>query len=136
MLPLIIAVFLASLIGSVHCVGMCGPLAILAGSTHGTSQRRWGTIVAYHGGRVLSYGLAGAVVGGMGAGIEWTGDWVGAQQLAAKLAGGSMLVIGLLSLVRLMGGTSHSVGCQPGFKVDWPSRMPGLASNLRCAELQ
>ncbi len=136
MLPLIIAVFLASLIGSVHCVGMCGPLAILAGSTHGTSQRRWGTIVAYHGGRVVSYGLAGAVVVGDGG---WDRvDWrlVGAQQLAAKLAGGSMLVIGLLSLVRLMVARAIAFGCQPGFNVDWPSRMHGLASNLRCAELR
>ena len=132
MLPLIAAVFLASLIGSIHCVGMCGPLAILAGSTHGASQRRWGTITAYHAGRVVSYGLAGALVGWMGAGIEWTGDWVGAQQLAAKLAGGSMLVVGLLSLVRLIGGTRHHTWMPAWFQRHlavahaWARRQPPL----------
>ncbi len=52
------AAFIAGLVTSVHCAGMCGPLAcaVLPGPSP-----------AYHGGRFLSYGLIGAVCGGVGA---------------------------------------------------------------------
>ncbi len=113
MLALIGTVFIASLLGSLHCVGMCGPLAILASSTStGThkNHRRFNLapIVAYHGSRVVAYAIAGAIVGLLGAGIQHTGSWFGFQRLAARLAGGSMMVIGLLAIVRLTGGGSHA----------------------------
>ncbi len=113
MLPLISTVFVASLFGSLHCVGMCGPLALLASSS-GSSRRpqRRGAYVpavaAYHGSRVLAYTLLGLLAGLLGAGIQETGALMGMQRLAARLAGGSMLVIGLLGIVRLAGNTGHA----------------------------
>jgi sulfite exporter TauE/SafE len=113
MLPLIATVFVASLLGSLHCVGMCGPLAVLASSS-GSSQRKHGprsqlaAVAAYHGSRIVAYAVAGCLAGALGAGIQHTGAWLGMQRLAAQLAGGSMLVIGLLGLVRLAGGASHA----------------------------
>ncbi|MGN6132876.1 MAG: sulfite exporter TauE/SafE family protein [Aureliella sp.] len=113
MLPLVGAVFVASLFGSLHCVGMCGPLALLASSAGAASNQRQranlAAIVAYHGSRVVAYAAAGCIAGLVGAGVEHTGTLVGLQRAAAQLAGGSMLVIGLLGLVRLIGGTGHTV---------------------------
>jgi sulfite exporter TauE/SafE len=112
MIPLIGAVFFASLFGSLHCVGMCGPLAVLASSSSAaqSQQRRsnLAAVAAYHGSRTLAYAVAGWVVGLLGAGIQHTGGLLGMQRLAAQLAGGSMLVIGLLGVVRLAGGTGHA----------------------------
>ncbi|MCC6510999.1 MAG: sulfite exporter TauE/SafE family protein [Pirellulaceae bacterium] len=113
MLPLIGTVFVASLFGSLHCVGMCGPLALLASSSVSPQHRHQrsvhvGAVVAYHGSRIVAYALAGAIVGLLGAGIQHTGSWLGLQRLAASLAGGSMLVIGLLGIVRLASGTAHA----------------------------
>ena len=111
MLPLIGAVFFASLFGSLHCVGMCGPLALLASSGTGQAARRptnVAAVSAYHGSRIVAYALAGCVAGLLGAGVQQTGSLLGMQRLAAQLAGGSMLVIGLLAIVRLAGGGSHA----------------------------
>lgn len=112
MLPLISTVFIASLFGSLHCVGMCGPLAMLASSSVSPRGRQRAVyvpaVVTYHGSRIIAYGLLGAIAGLLGAGIQETGTLLGLQRLAARLAGGSMLVIGLLSITRLAGGTAHS----------------------------
>ncbi len=72
MLPLIGTVFIASLFGSLHCVGMCGPLAMLASSSVHPLHRRQRSVylpavVAYHLSRVISYALIGAVAGLLGA---------------------------------------------------------------------
>ncbi len=54
-------VIVASIIGSIHCVGMCGPLALTA-STQGKRG-----IVYYHLGRFLGYFCVGALAGFLGA---------------------------------------------------------------------
>ena len=113
MLPLISTVFIASLFGSLHCVGMCGPLAMLASSSISPRHRQHRSVhvpavAAYHGSRIVAYAIAGAIAGLLGAGIQETGSLMGLQRLAARLAGGSMLVIGLLSITRLASGTAHA----------------------------
>jgi sulfite exporter TauE/SafE len=58
------AVFLTGLLGGVHCAGMCGGIvAALAGQGGG---KRLSLHLAYNGGRVLSYALAGALAGAAG----------------------------------------------------------------------
>jgi sulfite exporter TauE/SafE len=58
------AVFLTGLLGGVHCAGMCGGIvAALAGQGGG---KRLPLHLAYNGGRVLSYALAGALAGAAG----------------------------------------------------------------------
>ena len=54
--------FVAGLITSVHCVGMCGPLACgVAGL--GKGRMRHGAAAAYHLGRLVSYTVLGAAAG-------------------------------------------------------------------------
>jgi len=62
MLPAMVpfAIIAASIIGSIHCVGMCGALAMTAGA-----QSRKG-LVNYHLGRLLGYFSVGALAGFLG----------------------------------------------------------------------
>ncbi len=62
-------------------------------------------VAAYHASRIVAYAWLGLLAGLLGAGIQETGSLLGLQRLAARLAGGSMLVIGLLGIVRLTSGT-------------------------------
>jgi uncharacterized protein len=65
------AAFLAGLVTSLHCVGMCGPLSCswALGSTAGAPVRRHSFAIntaLYHGARLTSYGIIGAVAGIIG----------------------------------------------------------------------
>jgi hypothetical protein len=67
MMPIdtIAAAFVAGAVTSVHCVGMCGPLSC----SWAVSARDGGFMSAttlYHGGRLVSYGLVGALAGTLG----------------------------------------------------------------------
>ena len=98
MLTLAIAVLLASLLGSLHCVGMCGPFAIWA--THGGTART--SVAAYHGGRLTTYLSAGLVAGVLGSMVEVGGEIAGYQSLAAKIAGGLLIFFGIAKLLTLI----------------------------------
>jgi sulfite exporter TauE/SafE len=56
--------FLAGLVTSLHCVGMCGPLAC-TWSVRGSGRAHAGTLV-YHGGRIASYTFIGLLAGALG----------------------------------------------------------------------
>ena len=60
-MTLLAGVFLASLLGSVHCGAMCSAFACLANA--GARRGAW-----YHGGRLLAYNTLGASAGVLGAG--------------------------------------------------------------------
>ena len=57
------ALFLVGLLGGTHCVGMCGGFVGALSMGGG----RWSLHLAYNTGRILSYGLAGALAGALGA---------------------------------------------------------------------
>lgn len=58
--------FVAGLVTSLHCAGMCGPIACYLAPAAGSSQS-FGTVAGlYHLGRLLSYTAVGAVAGGIG----------------------------------------------------------------------
>ncbi len=50
------SVFLSSFLGSLHCVGMCGPIALLIG-------KNLDSLIFYHLGRLLGYILLGFIAG-------------------------------------------------------------------------
>ena len=60
------AAFLIGLLGGVHCVGMCG--GIVGALTVQTPRRAraWTLHLAYSGGRIASYAIAGAMMGAIG----------------------------------------------------------------------
>ncbi len=85
MIPLVGASLLAGLVGSPHCVGMCGPLAA-AGSARSVAG-----MVAWQSGRLGAYAALGALAGSFGLPrLGWPGAVLAALLLvafAAKLAG-------------------------------------------------
>ena len=57
-----ISAFLIGLLGSLHCVGMCGPVML----TFTGFQNGSGSLLLYHTGRILSYMLMGLLLGTFG----------------------------------------------------------------------
>ncbi len=90
--------FVTGLLGSFgHCAGMCGPLVgsfALAAAPLG-ARRSLGGQLAYHAGRVTTYGTIGAVMGLTGSFVNVAGRLAGVQQVVAVAAGLSMILVGL-----------------------------------------
>ena len=59
-------VFIAGLLGSGHCLAMCGGIATALGAPRGGGSPHWQPLL-YQFGRISSYGAAGALVGSLGA---------------------------------------------------------------------
>lgn len=76
----LMAVFIASILGSFHCAAMCGGVA-LACSTLSSHPRA--AQVAYHGGRLLTYALLGFLGGLIGARANWYFAPHGLHEIAA-----------------------------------------------------
>jgi len=57
---------LLGLTGSLHCVGMCGPIALALPVHGGSAARKWTGILLYNSGRVLAYSALGLLVGSLG----------------------------------------------------------------------
>lgn len=90
------AAALTGLLGSVHCVAMCGGIATGLSATSARPDLGWA--VQLNLGRVAGYTLAGAIVGGFGGGLL---QWARIDGLAAglRLALGGVL---LLAAARLL----------------------------------
>lgn len=74
----LIAAFTLGLIGSFHCIGMCGPIALaLPLSTSNWLSKFFGAST-YNIGRALTYGLMGLIFGLLGKGFKLAGlqQWV------------------------------------------------------------
>ncbi len=100
---LVSAIVTASLLGSMHCVGMCGPLAIWA-SGAGDRATSWQMSMAttlYHLGRLLTYALAGAMAGAAGQLVDFGGQALGIQLVAARVVGSLMILLGVWRLLQL-----------------------------------
>jgi sulfite exporter TauE/SafE len=101
----LLTVLLVSLSGSLHCAGMCGPLVAFAlGSTETQSHgMRWLLQLAYHGGRLFSYALIGALCGLLGAALDMGAALLGLRSVAVILAGSMMIAVGLIAILRYSG---------------------------------
>lgn len=90
----IIAGLLIGLAGSLHCVGMCGPIAL---ALPGGPARGWRYVAGRGGyllGRIATYAIIGAIVGtGVGAVTI-----AGSESIVSLLAGGMMVVTAVLQL--------------------------------------
>ena len=62
----VLAMLLIGLMGASHCVGMCGGIVAALGFVTETRARRWPILLSYNLGRILSYSMAGALVGLLG----------------------------------------------------------------------
>jgi hypothetical protein len=88
--------FTLGLIGSLHCAGMCGPLALALPAAGNTAPGYVLGRVAYNAGRIVTYCLLGIVFGLAG----WTFLLAGLQRWVS-IALGVALLLGLLASRRL-----------------------------------
>lgn len=88
---MIISGFILGLLGSLHCVGMCGPIAFLLPLDHHNPVKKVGQIFLYHFGRLLTYGLLGFMFGWLGKGL-----FVGAMQQRLSVAIGVFMILAVL----------------------------------------
>lgn len=95
-----LSLFLAGLLGSAHCVGMCGGIvgALTLGLPAPVRGRYAGLLpylLAYNTGRILSYSLAGALVGLLGASLAGVLTPQLAHTAGRVISGGFMVALGL-----------------------------------------
>ena len=58
--------FIFGLLGSLHCVGMCGPIAFMLPVDRTNSLKKISQIATYHFGRLLAYSIIGFIFGSVG----------------------------------------------------------------------
>ena len=66
---MLFSAFVLGLLGSFHCIGMCGPIAFMLPVDRGNSIKKGTQIGLYHFGRLLAYGVIGVVFGILGKGF-------------------------------------------------------------------
>lgn len=104
MMTLVATVFVASLLGSLHCAGMCGAfVAFAVGDDGGRPGDRVRLSVAYHGGRLATYALLGAAAGWFGALLDLGGALAGISRAAMILAGAVMVLFGVSAAMAALG---------------------------------
>lgn len=124
------SMFMLGILGTGHCIGMCGPLVVAFPARAGG----FGSHLFYHLGRILTYVAIGAVMGGIGTGLSRIaaatgGDypaWVaGIQMGAALLAALFLLIFGLARL--------GIVGEPRWMTLASPEKIPGYRKLVRSA---
>lgn len=104
MMAMVATVFVASLLGSLHCAGMCGAFVALAVGDQGTGPgQRARLSAAYHGGRLTTYALLGAAAGWFGALLDLGGALAGVSRAAMILAGAVMVLFGVSAGMAALG---------------------------------
>ena len=129
-----LALFLVGLLGGTHCVGMCGGIV---GALAMGLPARWSMHLAYNAGRIISYTLAGALVGTLGAATLGFDAAISARVLLYVVANLMLVALGLylLGVTRALAFTER-VGqslwrrLQPLTKRFLPARTVGQAFPL------
>ena len=94
-LPTLLSAFTVGLLGSAHCIGMCGGItSALSLSLEGKSRpHTLGLMGCYHIGRIFSYATAGFLLATLG---WFLGDLSQTTRMALRyLAGGMLIAMGL-----------------------------------------
>lgn len=81
------------LAGSLHCAGMCGPLALAIAQNRRADARFVGGLLLYHLGRSGVYAVLGLAMGTLAAGVSL----VSVQQVISMVAGVLMVVLAVLT---------------------------------------
>ncbi|AEE20351.1 hypothetical protein JM84_2310 [Dokdonia sp. Hel_I_63] len=80
------------LLGSFHCVGMCGPIAFMLPVDRKSPVKRAFQLMSYHAGRILTYSVLGLVFGIVGKSF----NFFGIQQQLSIIIGVLMIVVILI----------------------------------------
>jgi sulfite exporter TauE/SafE len=106
---MLISALLFGLLGSFHCVGMCGPIAFLLPVDHKNELKKLSQITLYHLGRLSSYSIIGFSFGLLGRSLRL----FGLQQQLSILVGVLMILVILIPYKTL----NKYNGSRPIFKI-------------------
>lgn len=93
-LTFVISALVLGFLGSFHCIGMCGPIALSLPVAHLKGYRKLIGILVYNSGRVLTYTAAGLLFGVVGLSFKFVG-W---QQWLSIVLGSILIVIFLIQI--------------------------------------
>ena len=130
-LPLIL---LGGMLGSAHCLGMCGPLALVLGMSERSVGANFRRQCVFSVGRIFTYAFLGALAGYCGWWLsKRPGALINAQSVLGVVAGVFLITVGLLStgLVRRLGGSpgKHG-GCASAMWLKTFLTAPGFSGAL------
>jgi len=116
------------LIGSFHCIGMCGPIALALPSSFERPLTLFISRLLYSLGRIITYGFLGLLVGVLGQAIALAG-W----QQTLSIVTGSAMILSVILPLRLLSRilpSSVSYGLTSKIKTLWSKlfKRPGLTS--------
>lgn len=97
------------LLGSFHCVGMCGPIAFMLPVDRSNSFKKIIQIFTYHAGRILAYALIGLVFGFVGKSLYLFG-----LQQQLSIAIGIIMIVAILLPIKVFNKHNFS---KPIYKV-------------------
>jgi len=89
---MLVSALILGLLGSLHCVGMCGPIAFMLPVDRSNSFRKISQIGLYHFGRLMAYSIIGLVFGLVGKSLYI----FGIQQQLSIIIGILMILVILL----------------------------------------
>lgn len=84
--------FILGLISSLHCIGMCGPIAMMLPVDRKNEAKRVAQIITYHLGRLSAYAIIGLIFGLLGRGFFLAGI----QQKMSIFIGLAMIIVVLI----------------------------------------
>ena len=88
--------FLIGFIGSFHCVGMCGPIALSLPYQDVTKIKTASNVLLYNFGRITTYALIGLIFGLIGKSIALAGF-----QQGLSIIVGTLLLLAAFSIINL-----------------------------------
>ena len=89
---MLLTALLFGLISSLHCIGMCGPIAMMLPVDHANSTKKAIQIMLYHAGRLTSYATLGLLFGLVGKGLYLAGF----QQRISIAVGVLMIIMAII----------------------------------------
>lgn len=76
------------LVSNFHCLGMCGPIALMVPVVGESNTSRWLSVLVYNLGRIMTYGVLGLLFGFFGYGLSLAGI-----QQPLSIALGSLIIL-------------------------------------------
>lgn len=86
---MLVSAIIFGLLGSFHCIGMCGPIAFMLPIDKGNKMKGFFQILSYHLGRLFTYSLMGLLFGLLGKGFYLFGF----QQQLSIIVGVLMIIV-------------------------------------------
>lgn len=83
--------FITGLLGSFHCVGMCGPIALATPTISNTPLQLVISKLIYNAGRIITYSVLGLLLGVFGFGLKLAG-----MQQSISIVAGCVIILSIV----------------------------------------